>query len=155
MRDPLKKALNFAMARSREAETLFKEWAPKTGDPEFQALLAGLAAAERGRTEMLSRMIPEELTGGFVEVPELADLFVDIKAPRRPTLAKAIDVAIRRKAVTADFYDRLAGLGGEACSFFRSMADADRRAAAVLGKYADRLARESASQSGSRGVDHE
>lgn len=154
MRDPLQKALDFAVARSREAEALFKEWAPKVDDPETQALLAGLAAAERGRTEMLSRMIPEELVGRVGDAPRLADLLVDVKTPRRPTLAKAIDVAIRRKGVTAAFYDRLAELEGEACSFFHAMADADRRAADALGKYADRLARGTASKEESRGAGH-
>ncbi len=142
MRDPLQKALDFAVARSQEAEALFKEWASKIDDPEIQALLAGLAAAEHGRTEMLSRMVPEELTGHVGGTSGLADLLVDIKAPRRPALAKAIDVAIRRKRVTAVLYDRLAGLEGEACSFLRAMADADRRAVDALEEYASRLARE-------------
>jgi len=140
MRDPLQKALDFAVARAREAESLFKEWASKIDDPEVQALLAGLAAAEHGRTEMLSRMGPGEVAGRVGETPGLADLLVDVKAPRRPTFAKAIDVAIRRKGVTAALYDRLAGLEGEARSFFRAMADADRRAADALGESASRLA---------------
>ena len=139
MRNPLQVALDFAVARSKEAEALFKEWAPRVDDPEIQALFAELAAAERGRTEMLSRMIPEELAARAGEAPELADLLVDLKAAPRPTLEKAIGVAIRRKGVTAPLYDRIAGLEGEACSFFRAMADEDRRAVRTLEAYAERL----------------
>ena len=140
MRNPLQKALAFAVARSQEAEALFKEWAPRVDDPEIQALFAELAAAERGRTEMLSRMIPEELTARAGEAPELAELLVDLKAAPRPTLEKAIGVAIRRKGVTSALYDRIAGLEGVACSFFRAMADEDRRAVRALEAYAERLA---------------
>jgi rubrerythrin len=140
MRNPLQVAIDFAVARSQEAEALFKEWAPRVDDPEIQAMFAELAAAERGRTEMLSRMIPEELTARSGESPELADLLVDIKAASRPTLEKAISVAIRRKGVTVALYDRIAGLKGEACSFFRAMADEDRRAVRALEAYVERLA---------------
>ena len=140
MRNPLQKALDFAVARSQEAEALFKEWAPRVDDPEIQGLFAELAAAERGRTEMLSRMIPEEMTARAGEVPELADLLVHLKAAPMPTLEKAIGVAIRRKGVTAALYDRIAGLEGVACSFFRAMADEDRRAVRALEAYAERLA---------------
>ena len=140
MRNPLQKALDFAVARSQEAEALFKEWAPRVDDPEIQGLFAELAAAERGRTEMLSRMIPEEMTARAGEVPELADLLVHLKAAPRPTLEKALGVAIRRKGVTAALYDRIAGLEGVACSFFRAMADEDRRAVRALEAYAERLA---------------
>lgn len=140
MRNPLQVALDFAVARSQEAEDLFKEWAPRVNDPEIQALFAELAAAERGRTEMLSRMTPEELTARACEAPELVDLLVDIKAAPRPTLEKAISVAIRRKGVTAALYDRIAGLEGEGSSFFRAMADEDRRAMRALEAYVERLA---------------
>lgn len=140
MRNPLQVALDFAVARSQEAEALFKEWAPRVDDPEIQALFAELAAAERGRTEMLSRMIPEELTARAGEAPELADLLVDLKAAPRSTLEKALSVVIRRKGVTAALYDRIARLEGEACSFFRAMADEDRRAVRVLEAYVERLA---------------
>ncbi len=139
MRNPLQVALDFAVASSQEAEDLFKKWAPKVDDPEIQALFAELAAAERGRTEMLSRMTPEELTARAGEVPELVDLLVDLKAAPRPTLEKAISVAIRRKGVTTALYDRIAGLEGEASSFFRAMADEDRRAVRSLEAYVERL----------------
>ena len=149
MRNLLQRALNFALTRSQEAEAQFKAWASRTGDPEFHALLAGLAAAERGRAEMLSRMIPEELTGRIEEPTELAALLVDVKEPRSPTFEQAIDAAIRRKGITAALYDGLAGLEGEAGSFFRAMADADRRATFALSEYAARLAREAARKGGS------
>jgi rubrerythrin len=140
MRNPLQVALDFAVARSREAEALFKEWAPRVDDPEIQALFAELAAAERGRTEMFSRMAPEELTARAGESPELADLLVDVKAARRPTLDKALSVAIRRKGVMVALYDRIARLEGEASSFFRALADEDRRAVRALEAYVERLA---------------
>ena len=140
MRNPLLAALDFAIARSQEAEALFKKWAPRVDDPEIRALFAKLAAAERGRTEMLSRMIPEELIAGAAEAPEFADILVDVKSASRPTLEKAISAAIRRKGITATLYDRVAELEGEACSFFRAMADEDRRTAHALGVYVERLA---------------
>jgi len=140
MRNPLQTVLDFAVARSREAEVLFKTWAPEVEDTETQALLAELVAAERGRTEMLSRMSPEELIGAADEIPQMADLLVDVKAPRRVTLEAAVELAIRRKGVTTALYERVAELGGEACSFFRAMADEDRRAVRALGAVAERLA---------------
>ena len=140
MRNPLQVALDFAVARSQEAEALFKEWAPRVDDPEIQALFAELAAAERGRTEMFSRMTPEELTSRAGESPGLADLLVDVKAAPRPTLDKAVSVAIRRKGVAVALYDWIARLDGEASSFFRALADEDRRAVRALEAYAKRLA---------------
>jgi len=139
MRNPLQTVLDFAVARSGEAEALFKTWASEVVGAEAQALLAELAATERGRTEMLSRMSPEELTGTADETVEVAELLVNVRAPRRVTLGVAIDLAIRRKDVTAALYERVAELGGEACSFFRAMADEDRRAARALGAIAERL----------------
>ena len=140
MRDPLQVILDFALARAQEAEALFKEWSPRVDDPEIKALFAGLAAAERGRTEMLSRMIPEELTPGAAPAPDLTKLLVHVKAVRKPTLEQAIRVAIQRKGVTALLFARIAQLEGEACSFFCSMAEEDRRATCALKAYAERLA---------------
>jgi len=139
MRNPLQVALDFAVARSQEAEALFKEWAPRVRDPEVQALFAQLAAGERGRVEMLSRMIPEELAPPGGETFGLTDLLVHPKTVRHPTLEKTVRLAIRHKEVSASLYERIAGFDGEACSFFRAMADADRRAMRALEAYADRL----------------
>jgi rubrerythrin len=143
MRNPLQKVLDFAMASSREAEAFFKAWAPEVDGPETQALFAEWAATERGRTEMLSRIVPEEMIVRGREAPsapELADLLVDIKAASKPPLEEAIRLAIQRKGVTATLYDRVARLEGEACFFFRSMANEDRRAIRELEAYARRIA---------------
>ncbi len=140
MRDPLQKVLDFAMARAREAEVLFKEWAPQVEDRETQAFLSELAATERGRTEMLSRMAPAEIARATTEVSGLGDLLIDIKAGRLTTLAKAIDLVIRRKSVTAALYDRVGALDGEAGPFFRAMANEDRTAVAALKAFSERLA---------------
>ncbi len=137
----LQAALDFSVARSREAEALFKKWAPRVEDPEIQALFAELAAAERGRTEMLSRMNPDELAPRAGEVPDLADLLVDVRTAPRSTLEKTIFAAIRRKEITASLYERIARLEGEACSFFRAMAEEDRRSARALEACVARLAR--------------
>ena len=142
MRDPLRKVLEFAVARARESEALFKEWAPRVGERETQALLSELAAIERGRTEMLSRMAPAEIACATTEASDLGDLLIDIKAGRTTTLAKAIGLAIRRKVVTAALYDRVGALGGEAGPFFRAMAKEDRTAISDLEAFAERLAAE-------------
>jgi hypothetical protein len=143
MRNPMQKVLDFAIDRSREAEAFFKTWAPKVDGPENQALFAELAATERGRTEMLSRTVPEEMIARGREAPddrELADLLVDVKAAPKPTLGEAIRLAVRRKVVTAALYDRIARLEGEACFFFRAMANEDRRGIRELETYARRIA---------------
>jgi rubrerythrin len=142
MRKPLMKVLAFGVARSQEAETFFKEWAPQVDDPAIQALFAQLAAAERGRTEMLSRMVPEEMVraaGDVRDVLDLPDLLVDIKMPRRSTLGQAIRTVVQRKGATAVLYERIAQLGGVACSFFRAMAEEDRQTICQLEEYAKQI----------------
>lgn len=140
MSNPLQNVLDFAVARSREAEVFFKEWAPGVNDPEVRELFAEVVAGERGRTEMLSRMIPEEMIASGGEVPDVADWLIEVEAVEEPMLRKAVRVAIRRKCVTASLYERIARLEGEACSFFQAMADEDRRTICDLEAYAERLA---------------
>ena len=140
MRNRLQRVLDFAVARSQEAEALFKAWAPQVEEEETQALLSELAATERGRTEMLSRMVPGEVAGNVDEAPEFGDLLINVKAGRTSNLAKAIDLAVQRKSVTATLYERVGELDGEAGPFFCAMAAEDRKAIHALEAFAERLA---------------
>ena len=56
MRDKLRQALDFAVAKEKEAEAFYKEWADRAKDPAVKGILAELAATERGHMEMLSRI---------------------------------------------------------------------------------------------------
>jgi len=140
MKSPLARVLDFAVARSKEAHAFFKVWTPQEEGPEIQALFTQFAAAERGRVEMLSRMIPDELVGKTVDVSGLSDCLVELKEPPRLTRLEAVRLAIQRKHRIADLYDRIAKLEGEACSFFHAMAEEDRRTMCALEEYAKRLA---------------
>ncbi len=139
MRNELSAVLDFAVARSQEAEAFFKRWAPQEELPEIQAWFARLAAGEHGRAEMLSRMHPEELVSKTAVAPLLLDLLVRVREPAGLTREKAIHLAAQRKRITGCLYDRIAELGGEACSFFRAMADEDRCAVCELERYAKQL----------------
>ena len=56
MKDQMRKALDFAIAKEKEAEAFYKEWSQKAKDPAVQGLFAQLAGIEHGHMEMLSQI---------------------------------------------------------------------------------------------------
>jgi len=132
MRDRVQHALDFAVAKEREAEAFYKRWAAQVIEPAVKALFAELAAAERGHMEMLSRIMPEDLIGraasGWDEADRgLSDLLVDVRPSAETDLQTAILLAIQREEVAIALYQRLAELGGEAGPLFRALAGEERR----------------------------
>lgn len=146
MHDPLQAVLDFALGESKQAEALFCALVSMVGDPDVQALFAQRTAAERGRTEMLSRMTPQELAPAAADIPDLAELLIFARLAPTPTLDSAVRAAIERKTVTAALYDRIALLRGEACSFFLAMAAEDRRTVQTLERLDARSAPEAPRQ---------
>jgi len=130
MRDSLQKALEFAVAKEKEAEAFYKEWAEKVSDPTVKALFAEMAATEHGHMEMLSRVTPEDMAStreASVEDLNLSELIVEVKATPNLDLQQAMIVAMKREESAAALYERLAQVGGETQPLFEALANEERR----------------------------
>lgn len=130
MQDKTQKALNFAVAKEREAEAFYKEWAQKAKDPAVKALFAELAATEHGHAEILSRITRDEMIArGSAPVDEigLAELLADVRATAKMGLQEAMILAMKREEVSVALYERLADFGGVAEPLLRALAREERR----------------------------
>jgi rubrerythrin len=130
MRDQMRKALDFAIAKEQEAEAFYKEWSQKAKDPSVQGLFSELAGIEHDHKEMLSRITPDEMaaTGG----PDVADLnvsdwLIGVEASAELTLQEAMIVAMKREETSARLYAKLAEMNGEARSLFEALAKEEGR----------------------------
>lgn len=130
MRDQMRKALDFAIAKEKEAEAFYKEWSQKVEDPAVQGLFAELVGIEHGHMEMLSRITPEEMAAtGDSEVGELnlSEFLIDVKASPNLNLQEALILAMKREQGAVALYSRLAELNGEARSLFEALAKEEGR----------------------------
>ena len=130
MRNQVQKALDFAVAKERQAEAFYKTWSGNAKDSGVQALFSELAAAERGHMEMLSRLAPEEILGKRHDDGEdlgLADLLVDIEPSPSMGIQEAMILAMKREATSVALYQRLAEFGGEAASLFQALAKEEQK----------------------------
>lgn len=135
MRDQMRKALDFAIAKEKEAKAFYKEWAQKAKDPAVQGLFAELAGVEHGHMEILSNITPEEMTSSRVPDAQdlhLADLLVDVAASPKLTLQEAMILAMKREEGAMKLYSRLAEMNGEAKSLFEALAKEEGRHKAKL-----------------------
>jgi rubrerythrin len=142
MRDLVQKALDFAIAKEKEAEAFYRDWAEKVTDPSAKALLNELKAAERSHFEMLSRITVDELVAegkGSSGRPDLkiAELLVDVDPTPSMSLQEAMVVAMKREATSVALYEKLAQLRGEAAALFHGLAEEERRHKSWLEKQYD------------------
>jgi rubrerythrin len=125
MRDQLRKALDFAIAKEKEAEAFYKEWSQKSKSPAVQSLFAELAGVEHGHMEILSQITPEEMissSSSDAQDLQLSDLIVDVVASPKLTLQEAMILAMKREEGAVKLYSRLAEMNGEARSLFEALA---------------------------------
>ncbi|MBE0636357.1 ferritin family protein [Candidatus Bipolaricaulota bacterium] len=135
MRDQMRKALDFAIAKEKEAEAFYKEWSQKVKDPAVQGLFAELAGIEHGHMEILSNITPEEMTSSSVSDAQdlhLSDLLIDVVASPNLTLQEAMILAMKREEGAVKLYSRLAQMNGEAKSLFEALAKEEGRHKAKL-----------------------
>ena len=130
MNEKLREVLDFAMAKEREAEAFYTEWAGKVKRDAVQKLFNELAATEHGHQELLSRLSPAEMVArdsGEATDLNLSDFLVDIEAKAEMSIQEAMILAMKREEAAVAFYERLAGLGGEASSLFAALANEERK----------------------------
>ena len=135
MRDQMRKALDFAIAKEKEAEEFYKEWSEKAKDPAVQGLFAELAGIEHGHMEILAQITPEEMVATSNPATRelgLSDLLVDVKASPKLNLQEAMILAMKREEGAVALYSRLAELNGEARSLFEALAKEEGRHKASL-----------------------
>ena len=135
MRDQVQKALDFAVAKEKEAEAFYKEWSQKAKDPAVQGLFSELAGIEHGHMETLSQITPEEMTASndpAASELNLSDLLVNVKASPKLNLQEAMILAMKREESAVALYSRLAELNGEARSLFEALAKEEGRHKAKL-----------------------
>jgi len=128
--DKLREALDFAIAKEKEAEAFYEEWAGKVKSQAVEAMFTELAATERGHVEMLTRITPEEIVARDVGEPVDLDLsahLVDVAASEGMSVQEAMILAMKREEAAVALYERLAGLGGEASSLFAALANEERK----------------------------
>jgi rubrerythrin len=129
MQNPLQKVLDFAAARAKEAEAFYKRWAQTAEQETVRVLFGELGAAEHGHWQLLAHVTPADVlsrASGRVADLGVAEWLVEIKARSRLSLQEALIVAIEREESSARLYDRLAELGGESATLFRSLANEER-----------------------------
>lgn len=126
----LQRALHFAVANERIAESTYKGWMLEVPSERMRSVLAELGGAERSHHEMLLHVSVADIVSRRVRPLDdagIAALLVEMPAsPRSPTPA-ALASAVRREEVLAALYGTLADLGGETASLFRAMAAEERR----------------------------
>jgi len=135
MRDELRKALDFAIAKEKESEAFYKEWAQKATHPAVHELFAELAGVEHGHMEILLNITPEEMISkgnAQTTVFGLSELLVDVTAAANLTLQEAMIVAMKREEGAVKLYTRLAEMSGEAQSLFEALAKEEARHKAKL-----------------------
>jgi len=121
-------ALDFAVAREREAEAFYKAWAARIPDPRVHALFAELVGAEHGHGEVLSRITPREMLPARRESAaiDVSDLLVESRTGEPKSVREAMDVAMQRATTAIALYERLATLGGEAGALLAALAREER-----------------------------
>ena len=130
MRDQMRRARVFAIAKEKEAEAIYKEWSQQADDPAVQGLFAELAGIEHGHMEILSRITPEEMSAtadSAVNELRLSDLLVDVKVSPNLNLQEAMILAMKREEGAVALYSRLAEFNGEARSLFKALAEEEGR----------------------------
>ena len=141
MRDALQKALDFAMAKEREAEAFYKEWSQRAKDPAVRGLFAELAGVEYGHLQMLERISPEDMVGRGrqpVEDLGLSEAMVDVEVSEGLGLQGAMIVAMKREEVAINLYTQLASWGGQTAPLFEAMVKEERQHKAKLEAEYDR-----------------
>ena len=130
MRDQMRKALDFAIAKEKESESFYKEWSQKAKNPSVQGLLAELAGIEHGHMEILSHITPDEMASSRTSETQelqLSEFLIDIVASPDLTLQEAMILAMKREEGAVRLYLRLAELNGEAKSLFEALAKEEGR----------------------------
>lgn len=129
MRDQIRKALDFAIAKEREAQAFYAEWSAKAHSPAITTLFAELAQAERGHEEMLQTVSIDRLLTEKRSIPDpgLSELLVEPPASPDMTLQQAMVLAMKREATSVALYERLATFPGPARAIFEALADEERR----------------------------
>ncbi|MGC9529813.1 MAG: ferritin family protein [Candidatus Bipolaricaulaceae bacterium] len=129
MQQGLNKALEFAVAKEKEAESYYRDWAAKAADPGVRRLFQELAGWEHGHVEKLSRIKPEELIAQGAAPPDLklSDLLVEVKARPDMGLPEALAVAMKREQASVALYEGLSRLGGPASQIFSALVEEERR----------------------------
>ena len=130
MRDQMRKALDFAIAKEMESEAFYKQWSQLVKDPAVKGLFAELAGVEHGHMEMLSQITPDEIVAGgdssTVKL-NLSELLVDVIASPDLNLQEALIVAMKREQGAVKLYSRLAEFNGEARPLFESLVREEER----------------------------
>jgi rubrerythrin len=143
MRDTMRKALDFAIAKEREAEAFYKEWAQKVKDPAVHALFAELAGVEYGHVQMLLRVTPDEMVSRRPSAEsslDLSEFLVDVEAAASLSLQEAMIIAMKREETAVKLYSRLAEFGGEARALFEALAREEQRHKGKLeGQYDEQM----------------
>ena len=62
MNNTLKEALDFAIAKEREAEKFYRTWSDQVSNPAVKKLFSELAETEREHAEKLSQITPGDLS---------------------------------------------------------------------------------------------
>ncbi len=129
MRDQIRKALDFAIAKEREAQAFYLAWSETAHVPAIRILFAELAQAEQGHEDMLRTVPVDKLLAATGPVADLglAEILVEVPAGPEMTLQQAMILAIKREEVSVALYERLMTFAGPAQPVFKALAEEEGR----------------------------
>lgn len=127
MKPLVQRVLDFAAARAREAEVVYKNWARAAHAEASRSLFAELGAAERGHWELLAHITPADLPASDPGATDfgMGNSKMTKSLPSLPS-SEGLKIAVEREVACAAIYERLAALGGETATLFRSLAEEER-----------------------------
>jgi len=127
--DRLKRAIDFAIAKEKEAEAFYKEWAERATQPAVKALFSEFAGMECEHARKLAQVSPEDLLAQGDAPPDLhiSDYLVDVEATPNVTLQDAMILAMKREEAAVSLYEQLAQLTPAARALFGALAEEERR----------------------------
>lgn len=125
-------ALDFAIAKEREAAEFYTHWAALAGNEAIREVFDEFAREEtKHERQLLDVKAGGSFRGNGRAVPDLklADAFVDVAPSPRMTYQEALLLAIRREKDARALYVALAGSGVDAAlaRIFSGLADMELR----------------------------
>ncbi len=110
--ETVEQALDFAIAREKEAQAFYLEWAEKATTPEMTSVFLEFAEQERQHGETLEKVRKENKVLQFKEdlfpSMHLVDFVVDARMGPDMTLEDALAVAMKREKAAYRIYIELA-----------------------------------------------
>jgi len=143
MLDRMRKIMDFALEKERNAERFYRKWAGRAEPDDLRELLTRLALEERAHAEKLAGVKPEDLISEGSAPPDfhLSDELDDVEPSSDLSLIDALKLAIKREEKAISLYEFLRRSGRDAAPLFAALVEEERRHKHALEERYARLVR--------------